>query len=600
MALGVWTILRGPFTYTPSFWGQGASWIACALEAAEAVLVAYLGYRLRSYVILLCGLGQLGLTVAEEVCRLRNPVLFQAPRFVLDSLSLVLVMIICIVGSFIVIFALSYMKRHEEHAPAGAASNRLFFLFLISFLGFMNGVALSDTIQIFIIFWEATTFCSFALIAHDRTPEAMTSAKRALLITALGGTGNIIGSVISLAAYGAPTITGLMTAHVLVPAAFFCVAALTKSALLPFQSWLLAAMIAPTPVSALLHSATMVKAGVYLILRLAPAFTNTMLMSVLALIGAFSFALAAGLAIGQSNAKRVLAYSTISNLGLIVACAAMNRHLALAAALMVFCFHALSKGLLFLCVGTIEQRIGSRDIEDMGGVRFLMPFTTTITLIGMASMLIPPFGMLLSKWMAIEAAVDSPIILILLVAGSALTVVFWVKWMGRIQTVSYHPEEKREELAAPARLVLLSLAVIIMIAGVTALLIQTYIFEPLVTSVFAGRLAPEAAARALVQLKAVGNLTVWPILLILGLAFVAWRLTGYAVSWRHVRLPFLCGENVEQEGLFYSFYSLKDQPETAWAASLYMTGVFDEGRITPWANLLAGLLVLSLLTMAGQ
>ena len=599
MALGLWALTRGPFTYTLTAWEPWGPWVAFGVETLEDVTLVYLGYRFRSYLITLIGLGHLGLTMTEEVLRFHNPALIQPPAFVLDSLSMILVLIICLVGSMVIIYALSYMKHHEEHAPAGAGSMRLFFLILISFLGFMNGLVLADNIQLFIIFWEASTLCSFFLIYHDRTPEARDSAKRALLITGFGGLANMAASAYCLSVYQSPTMSGLMAAQALVPAALFCLGAMTKSALLPFQSWLLGAMVAPTPVSALLHSATMVKAGTYLILRLAPTFTNTRMMAVLALCGAFSFAVAAALAIGQSNAKKVLAYSTISNLGLIVACAALNRPLAMAAALMGLFFHAFSKGLLFLCVGTIEQKIGSRDIEDMGGIRYRMPFTTGVTLIGMASMLIPPFGMLLSKWMAIESATDSPMILMLLVAGSALTVVFWVKWMGRIQTVSYHPEEQAEDLPVFMRWVLLAMVLLVVILGVSAMPINTYVFDPMTLGIYQHRLAAVSAAQSLVEVTAVNRLTVWPILLILGVAILAWYVSSYVLEIRHDPLPFLCGENVEKEGLFYSFYGVKDEPDTAWSASLYMAGIFNEPRITWWGNLLAACLVLSMLAMVG-
>jgi ech hydrogenase subunit A len=132
-------------------------------------------------------------------------------------------------------------------------------------------------------------------------------------------------------------------------------------------------MVAPTPVSALLHSSTMVKAGVYILVRLAPIFQATFSGYVLAFIGAMTFLLASAIAISQSNAKRVLAYSTIANLGLIVACAGIGTYEAIWAAILLIIFHAISKSLLFLSVGTVEHKIDSRDIEDMNGLIVRMP-----------------------------------------------------------------------------------------------------------------------------------------------------------------------------------------------------------------------------------
>ncbi len=183
----------------------------------------------------------------------------------------------------------------------------------------------------------------------------------------------------------------------LVGKGLICFAGFTKAAQVPFQSWLLGAMVAPTPVSALLHSSTMVKAGVYVVLRMAPAYAGSFVSDGVALCGAFTFLACAALAIGQSNGKKILAYSTISNLGLIIACAGINTPAATAAAIFLIIFHAVSKALLFLCVGTIEQRIGSRDIEDMRGLAARMPQTAWITITGILTMLLPPFGVLMAS-----------------------------------------------------------------------------------------------------------------------------------------------------------------------------------------------------------
>ncbi|MEW6263806.1 MAG: proton-conducting transporter membrane subunit [Thermodesulfobacteriota bacterium] len=594
MAAGLFTASQGTFVFTLTAWGQAGIWLAFGAEVLVGLIVVAIGFRIRSWLISFFGLAHLGLTLTDEILRLRDPVLSQPARFVMDPLALILVLIVTIVGSLIALYAIGYMKHHEDHAPATAAGTGRFFFFLVGFLGVMNGLVLADSLQWVCVFWECTTLCSYFLIRHDGTEEAKKNARLQLAIGAFGGVAMTAGATLSLAQFGAGTIHGAMMAKALAPMALFSLGALTKSAQMPFQSWLLGAMVAPTPVSALLHSATMVKAGSYLILRLAPAYTGEKIMTVIALTGAFTFALAAALAIGQSNSKKVLAYSTISNLGLIVACAGINTPLAYTAALMILCFHAASKGLLFLCVGSIEQNIGSRDIEDMGGIRFRMPMTTVITVIGMASMLIPPFGMLLSKWMAIEASINHPINLMLIVAGSALTVVFWVKWMGRIQTVSYHPTIAPEKIHPMMLLANFALVAIVVLSGVAATPIHRYIFDPLSTSIYSGKLPAVAAAQALAQLNAVSEFMASPVLILLGIGLLAWAITRTTIKSRHVRLPYLCGENVEGEGLFYSFRGLKDEADTAWGASVYMTSVFQEARITFWANLLAGVLALSM------
>jgi ech hydrogenase subunit A len=230
--------------------------------------------------------------------------------------------------------------------------------------------------------------------------------------------------------------------YALLPAVCMAFAGLVKSAQFPFSSWLTGAMVAPTPVSALLHSSTMVKAGVYIILRMAPALENTVAAKMLMLIGGVSFIITAFIAISQSNAKKVLAYSTISNLGLIVACAGINTSAAVWSALLLIIFHAVAKSLLFLCVGIVEYKLDSRDIEDMDYLIMRMPKLAAVMMIGMAGMFLGPFGMIISKFVTLKAFVDSnPGMAIILAYGSAATLFFWVKWMGKIMSIRHGETE---------------------------------------------------------------------------------------------------------------------------------------------------------------
>ena len=194
------------------------------------------------------------------------------------------------------------------------------------------------------------------MIAHDLTKEAIGNAARALWMNSIGGTALIIaddppvgewrpecpvpGQHHQQQVHSLSSCTG---GSAVVPVALLCFTGMIKAAQMPFQSWLLGAMVAPTPVSALLHSSTMVKAGVYLVLRLAPAFAGTSLSVMVALVGAFTFMAASGLAISQTTGKRVLAYSTIANLGLIIACAGINTPLAITAAILLIIFHAVPR-----------------------------------------------------------------------------------------------------------------------------------------------------------------------------------------------------------------------------------------------------------------
>jgi ech hydrogenase subunit A len=240
----------------------------------------------------------------------------------------------------------------------------------------------------------------------------------------------------------------------------------------------------------------------------------------------------------------------------------------------------------------VEQSIGSRDIEDMGGIMYRMPFTTIITMLGMVSMLMPPFGMLLGKWIAMEASVGSPLILILTIVGSAFTVMFWAKWLGRIQTVSYHPRYKMETIPATMRWTLLLMVVATVVAGAGSVEIFRVFIVPLAAAAYGGLFA--AASPAMDILRQTGRQVVWPLLVLPGLALVGAYVTYRRFKPANVRLPFLCGENVEDAIPHYTFRSIADQAETAWAASYYLRDVVTEGRLTFWSNLLAAVILLAM------
>jgi len=495
------------------------------------------------------------------------------------------------------LYAIGYMKNHEHHAPATASSTNFFFFILISFLGLMNGLVLVDNMKWLAIFWEGTTLCSFFLIGHDGTAEARQNARTALVLNSVGGAAMSLASALIAYQTGEEALSRVTGgAVVLLPVALLALATFTKSAQLPFQSWLLGAMVAPTPVSALLHSSTMVKAGSYLILRLAPAFAETKLATVIALAGAFTFAVTSAMAISQSNGKRVLAYSTIANLGLIVACAGIGSPLAYSAALIILVFHAVTKALLFLCVGTIEQTIGSREIEDMSGIMFKMPMTTTIAAVGMVSMIMPPFGMLLGKWMAIESAAYLPLVLFLLVIGSALTVFFWVKWIGRIITTSHHEAYVMESLPRSMSTILLVAVLAVVGLGCAAAPVYHYWIKPAVAAFpIAG---PSESSSLLVA--SVDLFMRWPMITILAVVIGSAVISLLVARKGNLRAPFLCGENAGGGHRNYEFVSSMDQNVQALVTSYYLSPIFGEGPLTKCANLVAVLILLSMFATLGM
>lgn len=564
--------------------------VGTLLEPAMILALLAVGLRIRSWPVRLMAGAQLALCLAGLLLH-RTPHV-EETRLIIDHLSIILVLIVSVIGGLITLYALGYMASHEHHAPATAAPTSRFFFFLVAFLGLMNGLVLVDHMKWLSLFWEGTTLCSFFLIGHDGTDDAKASARKAITLNALGGLAMSLAGFLAAWNIGSESLSTLMGAGgiALLPLALLALAAMIKSAQLPFQSWLLGAMVAPTPVSALLHSSTMVKAGSYLILRMAPAMADSALGTSVAVAGAFTFAAASALAIGQSNGKKVLAYSTIANLGLIATCAGIHTPIAFAAALTILIYHALSKALLFLCVGTIEQTIGSRHIEDMGGILFKMPLTTNIAIIGMASMMMPPFGMLIGKWMAIESAVHQPLVLFLVIAGSALTIFFWAKWLGRITTASYHDTYKIETVSPWMSGVLVTMGAGVLVACLSAMPLYHAIIKPISLTVF----GQVPAGESLTLLDSVDQFLSWPLFVVLGAIVLASITSMLFFKHSQVRLPFLCGENVTDGDFSFEFRSLADKKDRALLNSYYLSPIFGESTITAWCNPVAVLIILTL------
>ena len=448
-ALGLAT--QTPLTANPGFLSS-----ATALHVAQAASFLFpaffllMGLKEKHALVIvfaLCQLalaayGEFGLAAPAVVAPAVVAPAVVAPIVVVDGLSLALVLVVSLVGSLISIFALPYMRHHEEHLQLKVSRQPQFFLILLAFLGLMNGLALANNLHLFAAFYEGTTLCSFLLIGHDKTAEAKKSALRALWMNSMGGVFLHAGIVLIQKQFGLADLQAIVTpalwtgpSHLtvgLLPLALLIVAACVKAAQLPFQAWLLGAMVAPTPVSALLHSSTMVKVGVFLCLRLAPVLEGTLTGRVLTLAGAFTFLGASALALGQSNAKKILAYSTAANLGLIIACAGIGSPVAIAAGTVLLVVHAATKALLFLCVGDMEQAIGSRDLEDLRGMIAKTPVTALAACAGAMAMILPPLGMLVGKWAALEAASQSPLSMVMMAVGSALGVVCWVRFVGTL------------------------------------------------------------------------------------------------------------------------------------------------------------------------
>lgn len=593
----LFTVLgRGTVTFSPS-----TAWEVpvTILDFAMLAYFLYIGITSRHVLVTVLTLGQWVLFPLLKYSVL--PAGYEVERvFRVDLLAVIMALIISIVGSLIVIYALDYMREHEKHLKLGRTRQPVFFLFLIGLLGAMNGLVFANSILWLFFFWEITTLCCYHLIRHDLTAEAQASALRALWMNLVGAFACVLGMILLFRSAGTLALdeisaAGTVGPALLLPLALFCLTGFTKAAQVPWQSWLLGAMVAPTPVSALLHSSTMVKAGVYLVLRLAPSFEGTLLSAAVAVFGAFVFMTTALVAISQRVSKRVLAYSTISNLGLIICCAGINTDLAIAAAIMLIIFHAISKGMLFLAVGAIEQQIESRDIEDMEGLVSRLPLITGAAIIGMITMLFLPFGAVFAKWAGMEAAAVPispwfPLVVTFLAIGSAASLVFWSKWIGRLMSnLAVLPRaemaEHRPFFAYGAVIVLVSAAVVLSIFVVPLL---SWLIVPAGQAMGYGVAFDVSGWQVR---SALGAFSPWPLFAAVVVAVVLPALF-IRVGRGQLQPAYLCGENVAADPL--SFRTVADAPATAVTGGTYWERAFGESRLTGWINA-AGILLLAAL-----
>ena len=452
-------------------------------------VITYLSFKYKKHVISLLSIIP---TLLITYMELFGPEMAEIAHVRVDKLSMLMCIIIGVIGSLIVIYSVGYMDGYHHLHTEYEDRRNYFFMLLFIFLGAMFGFVLSESLLWIDLFWEMTSVCSFLLIGYTRTKEAINNSFRALWMNLLGGVGVVVAIIYTGYKTGSLSLHNLIDLGVtgdvaaVIPVALLAAAALTKAAQMPFSTWLMGAMVAPTPSSALLHSATMVKAGIYVLFRLAPAMSGTMTGLMISFIGGFTFFAASVMAIAQTDAKKVLAFSTVSNLGLMVACAGVGTAETIWAGVFLMIFHAISKSLLFQNVGATENALHSRDIEDMHGLIFRLPQLGAFMFIGIAGMFLAPFGMLISKWSALKASVDMNNIMLVLfiVYGSATTMFYWTKWMSKI--ISYTDTEikvtditKKDE-----RLSLMVHATLMILLCLLFPVLSVVYVEPLLTEMF--------------------------------------------------------------------------------------------------------------------
>jgi len=329
--------------------------------------------------------------------------------FRLDGLSLLFALLITGIGLLIILYAHFYLGKDD---PVGK-----FYSTLMLFMAAMLGIALSDNLLLLIVFWELTSLSSFLLIGYwQHRADSRAGARMALAVTGGGGLALLGGFVLLGQIAGTYELSQMLDqgariqADARYPAALLLIllGCFTKSAQFPFHFWLPQAMAAPTPVSAYLHSATMVKAGIFLLASLSPVIGGTDLFAaIVSTTGLVTMAFAAFIAIFKHDLKALLAYSTISHLGLMTFLIGLGSPLAAVAALFHLLNHASFKAALFMIAGIVDHETGARDMRLLGGLRQLMPWTATLAMVAAAAMAgVPLFNGFLSKEMFLTESVS--------------------------------------------------------------------------------------------------------------------------------------------------------------------------------------------------
>ena len=353
--------------------------------------------------------------------------------FHLDGLALLFAMMISGIGALIIIYAGGYLAEHHHLGR--------FYAYLLIFMGSMLGLVLADNVITLFVFWELTSISSYLLIGFDHErPAARAAALQALLVTGGGGLALMAGLLLLAQVGGSLELSVLLSegdavrSHSLyLPILLLVLAgAFTKSAQFPFYFWLPSAMEAPTPVSAYLHSATMVKAGIYLMARLSPVLGGTESWQyALSITGAITMLAGAGLALFQTDLKRILAYSTVSVLGALTLLIGIDTPASIKAAIVFLVAHSLYKGALFLVAGAVDHETGTRDITKLSGLRRAMPITAIAAGLAALSMAgLPPLFGFISKELLYEAEIHAPRTAILIGGVGIIANIFLVALAG--------------------------------------------------------------------------------------------------------------------------------------------------------------------------
>lgn len=457
-----------------------SSALESALLIADLLLLlffVYQGYRFKDKKVAGLALLQLLLYGLAEAAAVGGS---GGASLLVDKLSTVMFLVINVVGGIIVLYGVWYM----QYEAMSSLRKRLFSAYLLLFLSVMNTIVIANSLLLFFFLFEMTTLASYLLIAFRDDVVSRANALKALWMNQIGGVLILLGALIAVTQLGTVYIDVLMShsgGYLLFAVSLLSMAAFVKGAAMPFDSWLIGAMVAPTPVSAMLHSATMVKIAPFMILKFAPLTAGTLLGGTIAVSGALVFVTASYFALSKEIFKEILGYSTIALLGLMISMAALGTQAGEQIAMVLIVFHALSKALLFLAAGVLEKVHHLKSIESMKALAERAPKSIAFIIFGFMTLVLPPFGLFMGKLFALQAISEnlmrSPwqiIVLLGVVVGSVLLTLLYFKVASALLSKGSDVDIRQEEkLPVGAALPLTVLTLLILSASVWLFAVQS-------------------------------------------------------------------------------------------------------------------------------
>jgi ech hydrogenase subunit A len=566
---------------------EEANKVVAGLDFALLAFFIYLAIRYKSWLVGTLSILQLGLLI---------PLLGMLPmehgeQFYVDKLSIFMYLLINVVSGIICVYALKYIED-EDVSPQ---KRRNFMATLLWFVGVMNFIVSVDNLEWFFLLFELTTLASFILIKFREDPTSHQNAVRALWMNQIGGVAILVALIIfsQTAGYQSIYLSKLVPkageVNLLLPFALIAIAAMIKGAQMPFSGWLMGAMVAPTPVSALLHSSTMVKIAPFLMLRLAPALHGTRVAHVIILSCSFVFVVAALGSLAKDNFKLILAQSTIALLALMIMLATIGTAPATLACLFLVLFHGLSKSLLFLNAGILEKVFHIKSTSHIQQLGEAGPFTSFTTSIGFLSLMLPPFGAFIGKWLGVEALASANgsierVISVLVIAtvaiGSAILSFLYLKVIGSMVMRRGSVEEMRsEKMPLLYRFAPITLVVLLGLGMVGIVPLSVYLFAPVIQTVVSGSVPVMTDGLDLIVgttrlpfIPITGAILLLPVLILIA-QFIKFKQVDRVKEYT-------CGEKAEMEFSSYYFSFEKFNPYFIGIGTLFFVSIVLLGRVS--------------------